>query len=198
MKRWMKWLLPLLAVLVIGGFVLRAIQAKKAEQAKLATPLAAPRIELAASDVLTLRRTELARTVEVSGGLKAVTSAIVKARVAGELRALSVREGDTVRAGQVIGPADRLFSATLRRGVQRGEFRAMPEHDVAHALMAPLIFMTLCRQSFGAGQRGAPAVDPQALIATHLDLVLHGLLARPVPPPVRTPAKNKKQVEQRA
>jgi AcrR family transcriptional regulator len=99
---------------------------------------------------------------------------------------------------EVIGPADRLFSATLRRGGQRGEFRAMPEHDVAHALMAPLIFMTLCRQSFGAGQRGAPAVDPQALIATHLDLVLHGLLARPVPPPARTPAKNKKQVEQRA
>ena len=106
MKRWMKWLLPVLAVVVIGGFVLRALQAKKAEQARLAVPLVAPRVELAATDVLTLRRLALARTLEVSGGLKAVNSAYVKARVAGELRNLTVREGDSVRAGQVLGQID--------------------------------------------------------------------------------------------
>jgi RND family efflux transporter MFP subunit len=131
MKRWMKWLLPLLAVLVIGGFVLRAIQAKKAEQAKLATPLAAPRIELAASDVLTLRRTELARTVEVSGGLKAVTSAIVKARVAGELRALSVREGDTVRAGQVIGQIDATELEWRLRQAEQSAAATRSQLDIA-------------------------------------------------------------------
>ena len=106
MKRWMKWLLPLLAVAVIGAFVLRALQARKAEQARLAVPLAAPRIDLAASDVLTLRRLPLARTLEVSGGLKAVNTAYVKARVAGELRTLAVREGDSVKAGQVLGRID--------------------------------------------------------------------------------------------
>ena len=106
MKRWMKWLLPLLALAVIGAFVLRAVQVKKAEQARLALPLAAPRIDLAASDVLLLRRLPLARTLEVSGGLKAVNSAFVKARVAGELRTLTVREGDSVKAGQVLGRID--------------------------------------------------------------------------------------------
>ena len=69
MKRWLKWLLPVLALAVIGGFVARAMQAKKAEQARLAIPVAAPRIDLAATDVLTLRRIPLARTLEVSGGL---------------------------------------------------------------------------------------------------------------------------------
>ena len=39
MKRWMKWLLPVLAVAVIGGFVTRALQARKAEQARLAFAL---------------------------------------------------------------------------------------------------------------------------------------------------------------
>ena len=80
---------------------------------------------------------------------------------------------------EVLRPADRLFSATLRRGVERGEFRALPEHEVAFALMAPLIFMTLCQHSPMASRRGARAVTPQALIRTHLDLVLHGLTPRP-------------------
>lgn len=106
MKRWMKWLLPVLALALLGGLVFRALQAKKAEQARLAVPTAAARIDLAPGDVLTVRRIELARTLEVSGGLKAVNSAIVKARVAGELRTLSVREGDSVRAGQVLGQID--------------------------------------------------------------------------------------------
>ncbi len=106
MKRWMTWLLPLLAVAVIGAFVLRAVQARKAEQARLSMPLAPPQIELAAADVVVLRRLPLARTLEVSGGLKAVNSAFVKARVAGELRSLAVREGDSAKAGQVLGRID--------------------------------------------------------------------------------------------
>jgi AcrR family transcriptional regulator len=79
---------------------------------------------------------------------------------------------------EVLRPAERLFSATLRRGVRRGEFRALPEHEVAHALMAPLIFMALCQHSLGACQPAAKAASAQALIRTHLDLMLHGLQVR--------------------
>ncbi len=100
---------------------------------------------------------------------------------------------------EVLGPADRLFTATLRRGVRRGEFRALPEREVAHALMAPLIFMTLCRHSFGACERPGDAIDPRALIETHLDLVLHGLVRGDAKSTAkRAPAAARKQQQEKA
>jgi AcrR family transcriptional regulator len=83
---------------------------------------------------------------------------------------------------EVILPADRLFGACVQRGIDSGEFRPMPVHEVATALMAPLIFMAVHRHSFGACPVHGPEVDPCAVLDTHLDLVLRGL-------EVRTPAK---------
>jgi AcrR family transcriptional regulator len=81
---------------------------------------------------------------------------------------------------EVIEPADRLFSQAVQRGIDRGEFREMPVHEVAHALMAPMIFLALHRHSFGACQPcGAGNLDPAQLLRTHLDLVLRGLEVRP-------------------
>ncbi|MDP1650968.1 MAG: TetR/AcrR family transcriptional regulator [Rubrivivax sp.] len=80
---------------------------------------------------------------------------------------------------EVIVPADRLFSGAVQRGVDRGEFRPMPPHQVAHALMAPLIFMALHRHSFGACPvHGGVEVDAALMLRTHLDLVLRGLEVR--------------------
>ena len=80
---------------------------------------------------------------------------------------------------EVIIPADRLFSGCVQRGIERGEFRAMPLHEVAHALMAPLIFMALHRHSFGCCPvHGGVEVDPMMMLNTHLDLVLRGLEVR--------------------
>jgi len=82
-------------------------------------------------------------------------------------------------ADEVIAPADRLFSTAVQRGIERGEFRALPLHAAAHALMAPVMFMTLHRHSIGACHvHGALPSDPQALMRTHLDLVLRGLEVR--------------------
>ena len=108
MKRWMKWGVVVLAVVVLGGFVARSIKMRKQDEASAtaASGKAAPMLELAATDVLLLRPTELTRTLTVSGGLKAVNSAVVKAKVAAEVRSLTVREGDSVKAGQVIGQLD--------------------------------------------------------------------------------------------
>ncbi|HEX7435401.1 MAG TPA: efflux RND transporter periplasmic adaptor subunit, partial [Caldimonas sp.] len=106
MKRWLKWLLPLIAIGVVAAFVGRAIQARKAEQAQATTVQPATGLDLAASDVVVARTLDLPRTLDVSGGLKAVSSAIVKAKVAAEVKQLTVREGDAVKAGQVLGQLD--------------------------------------------------------------------------------------------
>ncbi|MFZ2392697.1 MAG: hypothetical protein WAW68_09740 [Rhodoferax sp.] len=54
---------------------------------------------LAASDLVQVKTLELQQNLLISGPVKAVNTAMVKARAPGELRALSVREGDTVRVG---------------------------------------------------------------------------------------------------
>jgi AcrR family transcriptional regulator len=81
-------------------------------------------------------------------------------------------------ADEVIAPADRLFSSTVERGIARGEFRALPVHDVAHVLMAPMIFMALHRHSFGACPVHGVELDPVAMLETQLDLMLRGLEIR--------------------
>ncbi len=83
-------------------------------------------------------------------------------------------------AAEVMEPADRLFSGAVRRGIDSGEFRPVPVHEVAHALMAPMIFLALHRHSFGACSPpcGSLGIDPRALIDTHLDLALRGLQVR--------------------
>ena len=106
MKRWLKWLIPVVAVVVLGGFVARALQARKAEQVTVSASKTNMALDLAASDVVAARTLELTRTLEVSGGLKAVNTAVVKAKVAAEVKALTVREGDSVKRGQVLGQLD--------------------------------------------------------------------------------------------
>jgi len=69
-------------------------------------PGSAATIEFAPVDLLTLAPTTLARAVPLTGSLRAVDQTVVRTRVAGELRELTVREGDSVRAGQRIGRVD--------------------------------------------------------------------------------------------
>jgi AcrR family transcriptional regulator len=80
---------------------------------------------------------------------------------------------------EVIIPADRLFCSCVQRGIDRGEFRPLPLHEVAHALMMPIIFMALKRHSLGACPvHGAIEIAPEALLNTHLELMMSGLQMR--------------------
>ena len=107
MKRWLRWTIPVVVVAVFGGFVARALIAKKNEQAAQAGPAKpAGGLDLAPGDIVVAKSVDLPRTLEISGGLKAVNSAVIRARVAAEVKSLSVREGDRVRAGQVLGQLD--------------------------------------------------------------------------------------------
>lgn len=124
MKPWIKWTLAGLAVAVLVGGTLRTLSARQARQAALEAQQAAQKsqvsVALAASDLVQVKTLELQQTVLISGPIKAVHTALVKARIPGELRDLTVREGDPVRAGQVLARIDPTESnARLRQARQQ-------------------------------------------------------------------------------
>jgi len=132
MKRVLKWSIPLLALALLGGAVWRTLQARKAEQAALAQPAAEVALDLAPSDVLVARQVELSRLLEVSGGLRAVSSAVVKAKVSAEVKSLSVREGDSVKRGQVLGQLDTAELELRLRQAEQTASSASAQRDIAH------------------------------------------------------------------
>ena len=108
-KRSIGWIVALIAALVIAALVARTLYIRSQEHAAAqAPPKPAPPLELAATDTLVLSTQDFNRTLAVTGGLKAYNSAVVRAKVAAEVKTLSVREGDTVKAGQTIGQLDTL------------------------------------------------------------------------------------------
>jgi membrane fusion protein, multidrug efflux system len=134
MNRIVKWAIALLVIAALGFGVFRALSAKKAQQAAVAAQaaqVAVPSIELAQSDVLVVKSRELAQGQPISGALKAVNSAIIKARVAGELQALTVREGDGVKAGQVVARVDATDTVWRIKQAQEQADAAKSQIDIA-------------------------------------------------------------------
>ncbi|MBI5924480.1 MAG: efflux RND transporter periplasmic adaptor subunit [Aquabacterium sp.] len=118
-----KWIALAAGVLVLGGGIGRAIVHKKAQQSDLAQSSAsaqAPQMTLTSREVMTAQPTQLTHTIAISGSLSAQRSAIVKAKVAAELLSLKVREGDQVKADQVIGKLDpQEFDTKLQQARQQ-------------------------------------------------------------------------------
>ncbi|WP_298830485.1 efflux RND transporter periplasmic adaptor subunit [uncultured Piscinibacter sp.] len=130
MKRHLKWILPLLALLVLAAGVMRSLDKRRAEQAA-PSARATLALDLAPADVVVARTFPLSRTLDISGGLKAVNTALVKAKVAAELRRLSVREGDRVKAGQVIGQLDTAELDWRLRQAEQTASSARAQLDIA-------------------------------------------------------------------
>lgn len=109
-KSWLKWAIwaaIALALLAGAGKAIKARQAKQALAEEAAAALRVPTVfELAERDVVTVRNRSLVQVVDISGTVRAVNTAVVKAKVAGEVQGLQVREGDRVSAGQVLGHVD--------------------------------------------------------------------------------------------
>jgi RND family efflux transporter MFP subunit len=126
MKRWLKWTIAVLLIAVLAAGVLRALSSRKAQKEALAAQQTAGQtqvsIALGPNDVVTVHSIELRQGIAISGPIKAVNSAFVKAKVAGELQGLTVREGDVVKAGQVIARVDSTeFQARVRQAQQQAE-----------------------------------------------------------------------------
>ncbi|WP_295954763.1 efflux RND transporter periplasmic adaptor subunit [Rhodoferax sp.] len=105
MTTWKQWAAVAVVTVLLAGGVARAVHTRQQQQATVAAAAQAKpanAVELAHSDVVLAQTRNLAQGLPISGALKAANSAVVKARVAGELQGLRVREGDSVQAGQVL------------------------------------------------------------------------------------------------
>ena len=123
MKRALKWAAVALALVLLAAGVLRALEARRAQQAAAASTAPVETVvQLAPADVVRAAKRELAQTLAVSGTLRAVDWALVKARVPGELVGLAVREGDTVKAGQVIARIEPTeYHSRVRQAQEQAE-----------------------------------------------------------------------------
>lgn len=114
MTRQRKFLI--LGVLIIIALILATAAAiwKRKDGKKPPNPVASELVANQAQQALrfgpmdwvTVKPTLLASYVPLTGSVRAVDSATVKAKVAGELRSLSVREGMAVNKGDIIGQID--------------------------------------------------------------------------------------------
>ncbi|MCW5237036.1 efflux RND transporter periplasmic adaptor subunit [Verminephrobacter eiseniae] len=109
MKRSIVLVAAAIVVVLLGGGVWHVIADRQAQQEALqraaAQRVPAP-LQFGADEVLLVQRHSLSLGVPVSGALRALNSAMVKARVGGELQGLTVREGDSVEAGQEVARID--------------------------------------------------------------------------------------------
>ncbi len=113
LRRKLVWLALIVLLAAAGGAALVVSQrseARSAEAAKKNGPDVT--LEFGANDIATVGLEPLVRTSSVSGSLTPVTQAVVKATVAGEVRAVGVREGMAVKQGDVLVELDATDSRT--------------------------------------------------------------------------------------
>lgn len=95
--------------LAAGGLaaaVIALVIATHDNSAASAPPAGTPAIEFAASDLVQPQTRDMRLSISITGTLQPRNWTTVKAKVAGELKSLLVREGEAVRPGQVLARID--------------------------------------------------------------------------------------------
>ncbi|HEY8540282.1 MAG TPA: efflux RND transporter periplasmic adaptor subunit [Steroidobacteraceae bacterium] len=92
-------------VLIVGAVLAWALMRQPATPASTQPAVVAP-LELSQVDVAIAEPRALSRRLPLSGSLAPVVLATVKSKVGGEVRELTVREGQDVREGEVIARLD--------------------------------------------------------------------------------------------
>lgn len=102
-----RWLVIGVILLALVGGIWRAMSNQSAKKAAAAAPaVAQTQVELASTDVVKAELRDITQGLAISGTVKAVNYAVIKARVAGELKEVLAREGDTVKLGDVLARID--------------------------------------------------------------------------------------------
>ena len=123
---WIKWLLLVALVVGIALGVTRALgkRSATAEAARAAAESLqqTPVYTLAPTDVVSVQAIALTQTVAISGSVDALQSAAIKARTPGEIQGLTKREGDPVKAGEVVARIDSTEAqARVRQAARQAE-----------------------------------------------------------------------------
>ena len=78
---------------------------------------------------------------------------------------------------EVVAPSHQMLVSVLQRGIERGEFRQVDADEATHAMVGPLVLLALNKHSLGACS-AAFLLNPKAVIAALVDMVLYGLVPR--------------------
>lgn len=173
---WIKWLLLAVLVLGLGLGLVRALDKRKtqSETARAAAEAlkTAPVYTLSARDVVAVQALELTQTVGISGSVQALQTAAIKARTAGEIQGLSKREGDTVKAGEVVARIDSTEAqARVRQAARQAESAASQAAiarrtlDNNQALVRQGFISATALETASANLAGAEATHQAALAA---------------------------------
>jgi len=98
-----------LVVLLVAGALAGAVAlrlAKKAEEARDSERGKLVTLEFSPADLATVETRALPRFLPVAGTMQPVRQAMVKSKVSGDVRQITVREGDVVQAGQMLVRVD--------------------------------------------------------------------------------------------
>ena len=80
---------------------------------------------------------------------------------------------------EVVKPGQELICRILRRGVERGEFRAMDLEYAAFSLTAPMVFLMMMKHSLCVCMPQDYPLNPERFIAAQTETLLYGLCVRP-------------------
>ena len=199
MKSWLKWLIVALVLVALAAGAWRLLSGRQAQKIALEAQQAAQKtqavVELAAADLVRLKTVDLVQGLAIAGPLRAINTAFVKARVAGELQGLSLREGDRVTAGQVVARIEATESQARVRQAQQQAEAARAQVDIARrsfennrslveqgfisktALDTSLANLSAAEASYRAAQAGAE-LAAKALDDTVLRAPMAGVVAQ--------------------
>ncbi|EJN00839.1 efflux RND transporter periplasmic adaptor subunit [Herbaspirillum sp. YR522] len=105
-RRWLRWTLLLVVLLVAAMVIMKKRVAAPAPNAERVTTAVPSAMEFVPDDLYQVHAGELRRILPLSGALRALNQVSVKARVAGEVQQVLVREGEAVAAGQILARID--------------------------------------------------------------------------------------------
>ncbi|MCA1324291.1 TetR/AcrR family transcriptional regulator [Herbaspirillum sp. alder98] len=74
---------------------------------------------------------------------------------------------------EIIVRSDAMMVRILQNGMARGEFRQVDAESMKKVIIAPVVMLMLWDQSFGPC--AISPIDPQAYLASLIDLCIHGL-----------------------